>query len=64
MHMYICYFLSLSCPALPCVHQPILYSASPFVLCKYVPQYYFSRFHIYMLIYYICFSLSDLIHSL
>ena len=33
-------------------------SLSPFLLCKQVHQYYFSRFHIYVLIYDNCFSLS------
>ena len=28
-----------------------------------VHLYHFSRFHIYALIYHICFSLSDLLHS-
>ena len=31
--------------------------------CKPVHLYHFSRFHIYALIYDICFSLSDLLHS-
>ena len=39
-------------------------SASPFPLCKYILQYCFSRFHVYVLIYSICFSISDLHHSL
>ena len=38
-------------------------SVSQFLPCKLVHQYYFSRFHIYALIYDICFSLSDLLHS-
>ena len=38
-------------------------SVSLFLPCKLVPLYHFSRFHIYALIYDICFSLSDLIHS-
>ena len=38
-------------------------SASLFLPCKPVPLYHFSRFHIYALIYDICFSLSDLLHS-
>ena len=36
-------------------------SASLFLPCKQVYQYYFSRFHIYALIYDICFSGSRLI---
>ena len=35
-------------------------SVSLFLPCKPVHLYHFSRFHIYVLIYYICFSLSDL----
>ena len=38
-------------------------SVSLFLSCKPVHLYRFSRFHIYMLIYDICFSLSDLLHS-
>ena len=38
-------------------------SVSPFLPCKPVHLYHFSRFHIYVLIYDICFSLSDLLHS-
>ena len=34
-----------------------------FLPCKPVHLYHFSRFHIYALIYDICFSLSDLLHS-
>ena len=38
-------------------------SVSQFLPCKLVHVYHFSRFHIYVLIYDICFSLSDLLHS-
>ena len=38
-------------------------SGSQFLPCKPVSLYHFSRFHIYALIYDICFSLSDLLHS-
>ena len=38
-------------------------SVSLFLSCKLVHLYYFSRFHIYALICNICFSLSDLLHS-
>ena len=38
-------------------------SVSLFLLCKQNHLYHFSRFHIYVLIYDICFSLSDLLHS-
>ena len=40
-----------------------LFSTSLFLLCKYDNLYNFSRSHIYALIYDICFSLSDLLHS-
>ena len=38
-------------------------SVSQFLPCKPVHLYHSSRFHIYVLIYDICFSLSDLLHS-
>ena len=38
-------------------------SVSLFLPCKPVHLYYFSRFHIYVLIYDICCPLSDLLHS-
>ena len=39
-------------------------SASPLLSCKKVHQYHLSRFHIYALMYDICFSLSDfLLHN-
>ena len=38
-------------------------SVSLFLPCKPVQMYYFSSFHIYALIYDICFSLSKLHHS-
>ena len=38
-------------------------SVSPLLPCKKVHQFHLSRFHIYALIYDICFSLSDLLHS-
>ena len=38
-------------------------SVSQFLPCKPVHLYHVSRFHIYVLIYDICFSLSDLLHS-
>ena len=38
-------------------------SVSQFLPCKLVHLYHFSSFHIYELIYDICFSLSDLLHS-
>ena len=38
-------------------------SASLFLPCSWIYQYHFSRFHIYGWTYDICFSLSDLLHS-
>ena len=38
-------------------------SAPLFLPCKYSHLYHFSRFHIYTLMYGMCFSLSDLLHS-
>ena len=38
-------------------------SASLFLPCPYAHQSHFPRFHVYALIYNICFSLSDLLHS-
>ena len=38
-------------------------SVSLFLPCKQLPLYHFSRFHVYALIYDICFSLSDLLRS-
>ena len=38
-------------------------STSLVLLCKQVHLCHFSRFHIYALIYDICFSLSDILHS-
>ena len=43
--------------------SPFSMSVSVFLPCKPVHLYHFSRFHIYVLIYDICFSLSDLLHS-
>ena len=37
-----------------CVHKSVLY---------HFPQYWFSRFHIYALVYYTCFFLLDSLHS-
>ena len=53
----------------PCHFPPLvsihLFSTSVSLLlpCKPVHLYHFSRFHIYALIYNICLSLSDLLHS-
>ena len=38
-------------------------SVSLFLFCRQDHLYHFSRFHIYALIYDICFALSDLFHS-
>ena len=38
-------------------------SVSQLLPCKLAHLYHFSRFHIHALIYNICFSLSDLLHS-
>ena len=59
-----CYSLTMSQPPLPpCVLKSILN------ICIFIPalplvhQYHSSRFHICALAYGICFSLSDLLHS-
>ena len=63
LHMiYMSMLLSSFVPLFPSLivsTNPFSISASPFLPCKYVHQYHFSRFHIYALIYCICFSLSD-----
>ena len=57
-------------PPPPPLHFPPLVSirlfstsVSLFLPCKLVHLYHFSRFYIYALIYDVCFSLSDLLHS-
>ena len=57
--------LSSSHPALPTLVPVHLISASVplFPLCKQNPLYQSSRFHIYASIWDVCFSLSDLFHS-
>ena len=45
------------------VHSPFSVSVSAFFPCKYVHQYHFSRFQIYMCHYMILVFLSDLLHS-
>ena len=53
----------------PCHFPPLVSirlfstSVSQFLPCKLVHLYHFSRFHTNALIYDICFSLSDLLHS-
>ena len=68
-------FYTWSCPNVratlsiyPTLFFPTV-SARPFYLprlysCKYVHQCYFSRVHICALVHDICFSLSDLLHSI
>ena len=57
--------LNSSHPLLPPLcPQVYSLSASSLLPCKYVHQHHLSRFHIYVLIYNICLSLSDLLHSL
>ena len=58
--------LSQSAPSSPppaVSTNPLSTSAPLSLCCKQVPQYRFSRFHIHALIYDICFSLSDSLHS-
>ena len=51
-------------PLSPCsIHMSVLHICISTSACKPVHLYHFSRFHIYALIYDICFSLSDLLHS-
>ena len=56
-------------PPPPCHFPPLVSihlfstSVSLFLPCKPAHLYHFSRFHMYALIYDICFSLSDLLHS-
>ena len=64
--MLLCPFISPSLPPLtPLLGSISLFSmsTSPLLPCKKVHQYRLSRFHIYALIYYICLSLSELLHS-
>ena len=55
---------SSHCP-LPLLVSICLFSGSVslFLFCRQDHVYHFSRFHIYALIYDICFALSDLFHS-
>ena len=62
--MFPCYSLHTSHSLLsPHTVSISLFSMSPLMPCKYFHQYHFSSFHIYALMYDICFSLSDLLHS-
>ena len=64
MHMFQCYSLSFS-HLLPTVSASLFsLSASPLLPFRLVHQSHLSRFHIHVLIYDICLSLSDLLHSI
>ena len=59
------FFSSSSHPLLPPLcPQVYCLSASSLLPCRQVYQHHLSRFHIYVLLYNICLSLSDLLHSL
>ena len=55
-----CHSLHSSCPLLPHFSMPV----SPLLPCREAHQYHLPRFHIYVFIDGICFSLSDLLHSI
>ena len=64
--MYVSMLLSpyvLPSPSSPCLTSINLFSVSVSALppCNSFHQYHLSRFHIYVLVYIICFSLSDLL---
>ena len=64
MYMLQCYSLNLSHPLLHSVFTHLFSISVPlFLPCKTVHLYHFSRLHIYALICNICFSFSDLPHS-
>ena len=64
-----CIYFNPSLPIHPTPSVPLVTirlfstSVSLFLPCRLVHLYHFSRFHIHALIYDICFSLSDLLHS-
>ena len=62
MSMPLSHFIPAS-PSSPVSSSPFSTSVSLFLPCHQVHHYHFSRFHIYALAYSICFSLSDLLHS-
>ena len=62
MSMFWCFSLDSSHPLLSPL-CPQVCSLCLRLHCKQVHQYHLSRFHIYALIYHICFSLSDLLHT-
>ena len=47
----------------PCVHHSVLCVCASRLPCKHVHQYHLSRFHTSAFIWNVCFSLSDLLHS-
>ena len=64
IYMFQHYCFHLSHPLLPRLcSQDCSLCLSPSLSCKKVHQFHLSRFHICALIYDICFSLSDLLHS-
>ena len=68
MVMYVSMLFSPYLPHSPssptsCVHKSILNVCISIAALQIVHQYHLSRFHIYALVYGICFSLSDLLHS-
>ena len=63
MSMLLSHFVPASPSPDPVSSSPFSTSVSLFLCCHQVHQYYFFRFHIYELAYSICFSLSDLLHS-
>ena len=65
IYMCQCCSLSLSHPVLPllCLQVSSLHLCLCCCPADGFHQYHFSRFHICVLIYSICFSLSDLLHS-
>ena len=66
-NIYVSMFLSQFVPSSPSstVSASVFSMSSSLLLpCKQVHQYHLSRFHIYVLIYNICFSLSGWLHSI
>ena len=64
--VYMSILISQLVPPSPSPHVstcPFSTPMSLFLPCKKVHLYHFSRFHIYALVYNICFSLSGLFHS-
>ena len=62
MSVVLSQFIPPSPPHL-CVQMSILYVCVSIHVLQLVSLVQFSRFYIYVLIYDICFSLSDLLHS-